>query len=313
MAQTTPETAPRPRAPRTDPSSPETLDRFFEPIRELGLEAYVAELATYGYTVIPPEKVTTPEFVTEIRDVVLRIVHERTGVEHSLERNGDPGKYKGQPQLPNQFLLYYLLFADPIFEDWLENPTLQALTTHVMRGQQQLSSLTSFVKWQGDGYGSTLGLHSDSPASPEGVLPSTHDFVCNATLVLTEYTKDDGAIAMVPGSHRLFRVPRRGEGVKRAVPVEAPEGALIFWHGNTWHGAFPKKTDGLRLNVTSYMCNRHLKTQERYQAAVPPEMLARHDARFARLLGQDDPYGWDADGPPFWQASRYVERTNDAS
>ncbi len=313
MAETTAETAPRARARRVDPSSPSMLDRFFGPIRELGLEAYVAELDTYGYTVIPPEKVTTPEFVEKIREVLLRVVHERTGVEHSLERNGDPGKYNGQPQLPNQFILYYLLFADPIFEDWLVNPTLQALATYVMRGQQQLSSLTSFVKWQGDGYGPNLGLHSDSPASPEGVLPATHDNVCNGTLVLTDYTLDDGAIAMVPGSHRLFRVPRPGEGVKRAVSVEAPEGALIFWHGNIWHGAFPKKTEGLRLNLTSYMCNRALKTQERYQSAVPAEMLARHDAKFARLLGADDPYGWDEAGPEFWQASRYVERTKDAS
>ena len=61
------------------------------------------------------------------------------------------------------------------------------------------------------------------------------------------------------------------------------------------------------------MCDRALKTQERYQNAVPPEMLARHDAKFARLLGADDPYGWNAEGPLFWQASRYLERTNDAS
>ena len=289
------------------------LDVFYAPIRELGLETYVAELDTYGYTVIPPEKVGPVEFALRVRDVVLRLAEERTGVAHSLDRNGDHGHYTAQPQLDNQFLLYYLLFADPIFEDWLENPVLQALIAYAMRDRGQLSSLTSFVKWKGEGYGATLGLHSDSPASPEGVLPATHDAVCNGTLVLTEYTKDDGAIAIVPGSHRLFRQPRRGDGVKRAVPIEAPVGSLIFWHGNTWHGAFPKKTDGLRLNLTSYICNLHMKTQERYQGAVPPEMLARHGERFARLLGADDPYGWDENGPDFRGAANYVARTADAS
>ena len=49
------------------------------------------------------------------------------------------------------------------------------------------------------------------------------------------------------------------------------------------------------------MCNRHFKTQESYQRSVPAEMLARHDKKFAQLLGADDPYGWDENGPGFWQ------------
>jgi len=294
-------------------SAPENLDRLCGPIRELGLESHVLELDAYGYTVVAPEKVAAPEFVDRVRETVLRLVEERTGEPHSLERNGNPGKYEGQPQLPNQFLLYYLLFADPIFEEWLENPILQALVTYVMRDRAQLSSMTSFVKWKGPGYGPTLGLHSDSPASPEGLLPTTHDAVCNGALVLTGYTREDGAIAMVPGSHRLSRQPKPGEGVEDAVPIEAPVGSLIFWHGNTWHGAFPKTTDGLRLNLTTYFCNRHMKTQERYQGSVPPAMLARHGARFARLLGADDAYGWDQAGPDFAGAARYASRTADAN
>lgn len=289
------------------------LDAYYAPIQELGLETYVSELETYGYTVIPPEKVGPVDFALAIREVLLRVIEERTGVAHQVDRNGDHGHYKGQPQLDNQFLLYYLLFADPIFEDWLENPVLRALINFVMRDRGQLSSLTSFVKWNGKGYGDGLGLHSDSPASPEGVLPTTHDLVCNGALVLTDYTKEDGALAIVPGSHRLARQPRHDDGVKWAVPVEAPVGSLIFWHGNTWHGAFPKKTDGLRLNLTSYICNRHMKTQEAYQGAVPKEMLTGHGAWFARLLGADDPYGWDEEGPGFEAAASYKSGTADAS
>ena len=285
----------------TDASVPDRIEELYQPVRELGLESYVADLDNYGYVVIPPEKVAPPEFVDRMREVVLRVIGERTGVSHRIDENGNPGKYKGKPQLPSQFLLYYLLFADPIFEEWLENSTLRALVDWVMKGQGQLSSLTCFVKWKGDGYGPTLGLHSDSPASPEGILPATHDAVCNGTIALTEYTLADGAIAIVPGSHRLCRQPRPGDGVKWAVPVEAAVGSLIFWHGNTWHGAFPKKTDGLRLNVTSYICNRSLKTQESYQRSVPPEVLKRHDQKFAQLLGADDPYGWDENGPEFYQ------------
>ena len=60
--------------------APNPLDAAFAPIRDLGLERYVAELDHYGYTVIPPERVAPPEFVERVRDVVLRVAHERTGV-----------------------------------------------------------------------------------------------------------------------------------------------------------------------------------------------------------------------------------------
>ncbi len=279
---------------------PNALDPAFAPIRELGLEPYVAELEHYGYTIIPPERVASPEFVTRMRDIVLRVAHERTGVEHALDRNGDVGAYETFPIQPDRYLLYYMLFEDEVFEEWLENPALAAVIDYILRGQAHLSSLLSFVKWR-DGNAKpgdpATFLHSDAPGSPDGVLPATHSLVCNAALCLTDYTLADGCIAMVPGSHRLCRVPGPGEGEDRAVPVEGPAGSLVVWLGNTWHGAFPKLTDGLRLNVTSYHCHPALKTQERYKEAVPPEMLARRSARFRSLMGVDDPMGWKENGP----------------
>ena len=233
---------------------------------------------------------------------MLRLCKERTGVEFALDRNGKFGNYKAQPQTDGQFLLCYLLMADRVFEEWVLNPTLYALMDYLMRGQQQLSSLTSFVKWRGDR--ESLGLHSDSPPDRDGHLPTCSD-VANAAYCLTAYTVDDGTIAMVPGSHLFCRQPKPGEGEGRAVPVEAESGSLIAWHGNTWHGAFPKNTDGLRLNLTSYHCHRRLKTQEAYQWRVTQEMLDRNPPEFARLVAADDHMGWDESGPNFGRGSQY--------
>lgn len=283
--------------------STEGLNRTFNRIRELGLESHVTELNTYGFTVVPPEKVADREFFLNIRDTVLRICKERTGFEFQLDKNGEFGTYKAQPQSDGQFLLFYLLMADPIFEKWILNPALYTLIDYLMGGQQQLSSLTSFVKWKGERQG--LGLHSDSPPDRDGHLPACSD-VANAAYCLTDYTLENGAIAMVPGSHRYCRQPRAGEGEKNAVPVEAEAGSLIAWHGNTWHGAFPKKTEGLRLNVTSYHCHRRLKTQEAYQWRVTQEMLDRNPTEFARLVAADDHMGWDERGPDYARSHKYL-------
>lgn len=289
----------------------------YKRVKELGLEQNVLDLDSYGFTVIPPEKVAAPEgFLDRIRDTVLRIAKERTGVEFNVDENGSVGKYKAQPQVGNQFLLYYLLMADRIFEEWLMNSALYTIGSYLLHGQQQLSSLVSFVKWkspEGASYGGGdadsgrpgLGLHTDSPPDRDGRLPTCSD-VSNAAYCLTDYTEENGCIAMVPGSHRFARQPNPGEGVKEAVPVEAPAGSVIAWHGNTWHGAFPKKTDGLRLNVTTYMCHRRVKTQELYQRGVTQGMLDRNPPEFARLVGQDDMMGWDENGPDIMKMLKYM-------
>ena len=279
-------------------------------IKALGLSDAVAELDERGYVVIEPKRVATPEFIERIRNAVLAVAERRTGVRHSLDANGDSGHCKTEPQQPGQYLLYYMLFEDPVFEEWLMNPTLQALTTYLMRDQGRLSSLSAFVKSKDGTYGESLGLHADAPAGTTGALAAEHDDVCNGALVLTPYTRENGAIAMVPGSHRFNRQPKEGEGVAEAVPVEAPVGSLIFWKGNTWHGAFPKLTDGLRLNVTSYICHQRLKTQENYQQSVPRAMLERNSVEFARFVGAGDAYGWGEDGPEFAATAKLTESTD---
>jgi hypothetical protein len=272
-------------------------------VDDLGLREYVDTCDEQGFAVIPPEKVASPEFIERIRNTVLRVAEERTGNQFALDQNGNSGNYHSEPQSDGQFLLYYLLFEDPIFEEWLNNRTMQAIVNHYMRGEGQLSSLTSFVKWKGGDYGEGLGLHSDTPRPLSGELPEGCNDVVNSALCLTDYSEDNGAIAFVPGSHKLRRMPTPGELIDQAVAVEAPAGSLIFFNGNVWHGAVPKHTDGLRLNITTYVCHQRLKTQEQYGRHVPRAMLERNPPEFARFVGAADPMGWGAIGPQF---SRYA-------
>ena len=300
------------------PDASEIADR----VAELGLAAQAFELDARGYTVIPPDKVATGEFVQRLTDTVLRVARIRTGVAHSPAELGNPGRYVTQNASGNAYLLWYLLFEDSIFEEWLENAVLGAMVDYMLQGQAQLSSMMAFVRWRNPDIDDRdtdeklgLALHADSPGSPQGVSPSHYgsvrDLVCNAALVLTPYTRANGALAVVPGSHQFGRPPRPGETMADAVPVEAEVGSLIAWKGGTWHGAFKRQTPGLRLNLTTFFCHRSMKTQERYQWAVPDEMLARRSARFARILGADDPMGWDASGPDYGRVVNYRNRTRE--
>ena len=132
--------------------------------------------------------------------------------------------------------------------------------------------------------------------------------VANVNYALTPYSREEGALAMVPGSHRLARQPRFDEmqlGEEncnpRAVSMDLTPGDCVVWHGNTWHGSFARKAPGTRINLAVYFARQYVQTQERHGDAVPASYLAAHadNNRLATLLGAKQPYGWQESGPDY--------------
>ncbi|MCY3838774.1 MAG: phytanoyl-CoA dioxygenase family protein [Gammaproteobacteria bacterium] len=278
----------------------------YKRIRELGLERNVAELDAFGFTILPPGKAAPVEFTDRMRGRLLEVAEHRTGVKHDVE-SGEHGQVNTQPHFNHQYILYYLLLEDKVFQQAATNPYLLALQTYMLGMDCVLSSVTAFVKWRDEtGYGETLGLHADTTVKhPIAIGHETH--TANSAWVLTDYTEDNGAIAFVPGSHQHSRHPKPGEGVADAIPVEAPAGSLLVWHGNLWHGAFPRKNEGLRLVVTYYFNRSYLQVQEDYRHTVTPEILSDNPKRLAVLLGLGHPWGFqNSNGPDFSSANRVL-------
>ena len=70
-----------------------------------------------------------------------------------------------------------------------------------------------------------------------------------------------------------------------------PAGSAIIWHGNTWHGSFPRTIPGLRINLSMYFCRQNIQPQENYKDHAPEEVLQRYSdtPRFATLIGSKTP------------------------
>jgi len=266
------------------------LEEIWREVERLDLVRNLAELEAYGYTVIPPEKAAPPGFGARLLAGVLDCAEERWGVRLDPEQDfptSGPTDVP-DPQDWSNMLTRPTLYANfphipRVYEEALTNPALLALVTYLLGYQCRLSS--GFGAWiKGINPSDNFPLHIDgvrmSPA------PAYAD-CCNAMYLLTDHTKRDGATCFVPGSHKLQRQPVPGEGMEDRVAVEAPAGSLVVWHGNTWHGAFPKLTHGLRVSMPLFFCRPHLKTFTEYHN-VPRDMLARNPRRFAALLGQQE-------------------------
>ena len=267
------------------------LNRAYREIRSLGLETNLAELEAFGFTVI--RDALSPRLTIDLRDAVLRAAEEN--FHRPLDLDGEQGLHEVR-------LAPYLLFKDPVFEQALLNPKPLALITYLLGYSCWLSSMTSHVKGAGE---VGLLLHSDT-ANGFPAPFSPYSQVANCNYALTDYTEEAGALAMVPGSHRHCRQPTSaenklaGEGRNpHVIPVEVPAGTAIVWHGNTWHGSFPRRTPGLRINLSMYFCRQYVAPQELYSDHVPDELLARYgrESRMAQLLGLNRFNGWRDEGP----------------
>lgn len=280
-------------------------------IRELGLERHVAEIEALGYTIIPPERAAPPDMTQGLLQRICANSAEETGSWPDLAA----GTTHADPVDPVERQTF-LLAKGRVFEQALMNPVVQTLVHYLLGDEAVLSSCLARIKGAGP---LPLLLHTDQSFHP-APLP----LVCNATYVLTDYSRETGALCFVPGSHRLQRHPLPEEnfylgGLDRAgaeaaiaagrpvqiedppdlVVVEAPAGSLVVWPGNTWHGAVNRTAPGLRVNLLLYFCNKWLRPQEAYRECLPQEILDRNDAQFARLVGSEVFYGWGPEGTDF--------------
>lgn len=273
-----------------DWSATPDLNDIYREIRSLGLETNLAELEAYGFTIIPGA--LSAEDTRAMRDTIIALAEQRLGRRLDLESEEDHQEIA---------LIPYLVFKDPIFKKAVLGQKQLALITYLLGKHCVLSSLTCHLKGPG---GKGLLLHSDNANNvPEPFSAYSH--VANTNYALTDYTEEGGCLAMVPGSHRLHRQTTPWEtgldGADRnpnAIPIEVPAGTAIVWHGNTWHGSFPRKKPGLRVNLATYFCREYMMPQEAYRGNIPDGFLGGpEDDRLRLLLGEEIVHGWRDEGP----------------
>jgi hypothetical protein len=274
---------------------PSARERVLDRIGELGLESHLVALETSGFAVIPG--VLGQETLERASRAILRRVERETGRQIDIDR-ATARDYEGMKYIP------YLLYDDPVFEEILMAAKPLALITYLLGESCILSSMGCHFKGPG---GQALPLHSDNGNGMPAPFPA-YSQTANVNYALTPYSREAGALALVPGSHELARQPRLEEMAldgprpnPRALAMDLDPGDAVVWHGNTWHGSFARQIPGIRMNLAVYFCRQYVQSQERHAGVTPSEVLERHadDERFKVLIHQKQPYGWQQEGPDY--------------
>ena len=204
--------------------------------------------------------------------------------EAAAVRNGLRDVLDRTPMGRNDFEGYqtrriYALFAKTrAFDSLALHPLLLSVLDATLGPSYQLSAPTGIEIGPGE---KAQGLHMDDGIYP---LPRPHpEVVLNSMWALDDFTAENGATRVVPGSHRWTdRIPIDPD---ETVTVTMPAGSVLFIAGTLWHGGGANRTDRPRLGVLLEYAAGWLRQQENHVLAVPPEIVATLPERLQELIG----------------------------
>jgi ectoine hydroxylase-related dioxygenase (phytanoyl-CoA dioxygenase family) len=172
----------------------------------------------------------------------------------------------------------YALFAKT---RTMDGPATDPLVLQVLDrvlGHCQLSAPTGIEIGPGE---VAQVLHYDDAIYP---LPRPHhEVVLNTMWALDDFTEQNGATRIVPGSHRW--TAERPSPDTPTVPAEMAAGSVLFYLGSLWHGGGANRTDRPRLGVVLEYVASWLRPQENHYLAVPTEVVRALPERLQELLG----------------------------
>jgi ectoine hydroxylase-related dioxygenase (phytanoyl-CoA dioxygenase family) len=166
-----------------------------------------------------------------------------------------------------------------------QHPRLLAGIAHVLKNDFRLSSLN--YRSPHPGYGEQA-FHTDWSGS---VAPGDYS-VCNSIWCIDDFTADNGATVVVPGSHASGRdVAEMASGaVAHADPVAllASRGSAIIFNAHLWHAGSTNTTAGKRRACHSYWTKRNLPQQLDQRAYITAATHERIGAAGRWLLDVPD-------------------------
>ena len=175
--------------------------------------------------------------------------------------------------------LYSVLTKTRVCDRLVEHPRVLALLDRLLMPNYLLSQLQTIRIGPGE---TAQFLHHDDGMYP---LPRPRAALSAATIwAITDFTADNGATVVVPGSHRWD--DRKPTDADETVSVVMPAGSVVFFLGTLWHGGGPNRTlDERRLAVTAQYCQPWLRPQEAFTLSTPPATVRVVSENIRRMLG----------------------------
>ena len=236
---------------------------FTKQLKDLDLLKTVEHIKEHGYAVMDAD--VSEEFNNKLRETCIKLAQKTEGAA------------KG-------YSAAILLGRDPVFEEVVLNPRIQAMVEVMCGKGALLSQLIASIRPKG---APEIGLHADQNWTP-APFP-IHNQIFTLCWACDEYTEEGGCTKVIPKSHlkRRHPLPEEIAAQKGAIPVECPPGSLVMWDGSIWHSNYPRNIKGERVVIHITFSRLALRTVECYDH-LDEKWLEGKPEELAIMLGRDD-------------------------
>jgi ectoine hydroxylase-related dioxygenase (phytanoyl-CoA dioxygenase family) len=164
----------------------------------------------------------------------------------------------------------------------VEHPTVlggvRSLLRHARNFQLHLTQVIAI------GPGETAqAIHRDQWAFDFFPFPKGYEVQCNTLWAMTDFTEQNGATRVIPGSHRyddkLQLQPADTE------PAEMEAGSALFYTGSLYHGGGANRSDATRFGLNITYAVAWLRQEENQYLSVPHEIAKELPESLLRLMG----------------------------
>ena len=239
------------------------------------MDAHNTELAELGYTVL--QDYMEQSMLNRIRarvDELFAIEGDKAGSEFRTEENAR--------RLAN------LVDKGEVFREAIVQKEILRLVASVLGEKFKLGSLN--VRSANPESGGAQPLHVDM-----GLLPDAKGYAtCNCVWMLDDFTVENGALRVIPGSHRWGKKP---QDVLPDIYAKHPQevlitgraGTVVVMNAHAWHGGTANRTRRERRALHSFYVRHDIPQQQYQKKLLRPETQAALSPPLRRLLALDDP------------------------
>jgi len=196
-----------------------------------------------------------------------------------LERELGEGPGKNLFEGLRTVRIYNLLARGPLYERIPVHESVLPVVEAVLDRGCLVSSLSSIAIGPGE---AAQPIHADDMLIP---LAKPHvPIVCNTMWALTDFTEENGATRLLPGTHRSPN-PELGKTYEGAIPAVMRKGSVLVFDGSIWHGGGANRTDARRVGIAMNYCAGFIRQQENQQLGISREIARRFTPRLRKLVG----------------------------
>jgi ectoine hydroxylase-related dioxygenase (phytanoyl-CoA dioxygenase family) len=100
---------------------------------------------------------------------------------------------------------------------------------------------------------------------------------------LDDFTEENGATRVIPGSH--LSGPHPDDAEQTSYPAEMPRGSMVVYLGSTLHGGGANRSDKPRRALVNTYALGWLRQEENQYLTLPSDAVAQQSDDVRRLLG----------------------------